>query len=38
MGIGLTVIKRQLDVTGGWIRLESEPEVGSTFTVLYPIA
>jgi signal transduction histidine kinase len=38
LGIGLTLIKRQLDLTGGRIRVESEPARGSTFTILYPLA
>ncbi|MCX7625426.1 MAG: HAMP domain-containing histidine kinase [Candidatus Sumerlaeaceae bacterium] len=38
MGIGLTIVKLLLDATGGQIRAESTPGVGSRFTVSYPIA
>jgi signal transduction histidine kinase len=38
MGIGLTVVKLLLQATGGQIRVESTPNVGSRFTVSYPIA
>jgi len=37
MGIGLTIVKLLLDATGGQIRAESTPGVGSRFTVSYPI-
>ncbi|MGC8841808.1 MAG: sensor histidine kinase [Candidatus Sumerlaeaceae bacterium] len=37
MGIGLTVVKLLLEATGGQIRAESTPNVGSRFTVSYPI-
>ena len=38
MGIGLAIIKKQLELTGGRIEVSSEPGVGSRFTVIYPIA
>jgi len=38
LGIGLAVIKKQLDFTGGRIEVQSEPDKGSTFTVIYPLA
>lgn len=38
MGIGLTVVKLLLQATGGQIRVESTPGVGSRFTVSYPVA
>jgi signal transduction histidine kinase len=38
LGIGLTVIKRQLALTGGRIQAQSDPGKGSTFTILYPLA
>jgi signal transduction histidine kinase len=38
LGIGLTLIKRHLDLTGGRIQVESEPGGGSTFTIVYPLA
>lgn len=37
LGIGLAIIKKQLDHTGGRIEVESAPGRGSTFTVLYPV-
>ncbi len=38
MGIGLTIVKLLLEATGGQIRAESKPGVGSRFTVSYPLA
>ena len=38
MGIGLTVVKLLLEATGGKIRVESTPGMGSRFTVNFPIA
>ena len=36
MGIGLTLTKRLLEITGGRLAVRSEPGCGSTFTVTYP--
>lgn len=38
MGVGLTIIKRQLDMTGGQITMSSRPNEGATFTIIYPLA
>jgi len=38
MGIGLTIVKLLLEATGGQIRAESTPGVGSRFTLSYPVA
>ena len=38
MGIGLAIIKKQLELTGGRIEVSSEPGVGSRFTIIYPTA
>jgi signal transduction histidine kinase len=37
MGIGLTVVKLLLEATGGKIRVESTPGLGSRFTVSFPV-
>ncbi|MGA9116778.1 MAG: ATP-binding protein [Bacteroidota bacterium] len=36
-GVGLSLVKHILDAHGGHIRVESRPEVGSTFTLLIPL-
>jgi signal transduction histidine kinase len=38
MGIGLTVVKLLLGAIGGQIRVESTPDVGSCFTLTFPVA
>jgi signal transduction histidine kinase len=35
-GIGLYMVKRMMENAGGTITVQSEPEVGSTFTVTFP--
>ena len=35
-GIGLYMVKKILDNSGGHIRVESQPGVGTTFTVTFP--
>ena len=36
-GIGLTIVGRLLVLCGGSIRVDSRPNMGSTFTVLLPV-
>lgn len=36
-GLGLTIVKRYVDLLGGEIRFESEPEKGTSFFVTIPI-
>ncbi|MCE5228364.1 hypothetical protein LLG95_02045 [bacterium] len=38
MGIGLAIVKKQLDQTGGRIQVSSQIGHGSTFTIIYPVA
>ncbi|MEN6627639.1 MAG: HAMP domain-containing sensor histidine kinase [Candidatus Sumerlaeia bacterium] len=38
MGIGLAIVKKQLDQTGGRIQVSSQIGQGSTFTIIYPVA
>ncbi len=36
-GIGLTIVKRLCELLGANIRFDSEPQQGSTFTILFPL-
>lgn len=36
-GLGLSIVKKVIDLYGGQINVDSEPEQGSTFTVFLPI-
>lgn len=37
LGIGLSVVKEIVDRHNGWVRVEGEKGVGSTFTILIPL-
>jgi signal transduction histidine kinase len=37
LGIGLAIIKKQLELTGGRIQVQSEPGHGSSFSIIYPL-
>ena len=38
MGVGLSIIKKQIEATGGRVEVVSELGEGSSFTVIYPLA
>ena len=37
LGIGLSVVKEIVDRHNGWVHVEGEPNVGSTFTIYIPL-
>jgi len=37
LGIGLSVVKEIVDRHNGWVRVEGEKGVGSTFTIFIPL-
>jgi signal transduction histidine kinase len=37
-GIGLTMVQQISEAMGGEVRLQSQPGVGSTFTIVLPLA
>jgi signal transduction histidine kinase len=36
-GVGLYMVKRMVENAGGTITVQSEPDIGSTFIVTFPI-
>lgn len=37
-GLGLYLVKSQMEILGGEIKVESELDKGTTFTLIFPLA